>query len=461
MLPAKKFASKLASLSLSLGLGAALACGAGDAAFAAPKKDFKLAWSIYVGWMPWQWANDNGIVKKWADKYGIKIDVVQFNDYVELINQYTAGAFDALTVTNMDTVAVPAVGGVDSTAVIVGDFSNGNDAVILKDKTELAAIKGQKVNLVQFSVSHYLLDRALASIGLLEKDVTVVNTSDADMAAAFATPEVTAVTTWNPITSEILQRKDAHNVFNSSQIPGEIMDLAVANTKILADNPDFGKALAGIWYETHVDPERENAGGRGRARGHGQSVGNRSRRLRVAAEDDAHVLHAGRRRRLHEEPGAAEDDETRQRLPVRAWPAWRQRQKRRRDRDFIPRRLDHRRSGQDRPAFRHHLHGIRRYGAEIRARRRCASSPIGRTQRASLLLPAIPFILLIALYSFGSILRHAGNPDDKLLPRPRKPRGCGAARRHRARQAHRRDHPLVRHGGEPHAARPRDCLSQR
>jgi NitT/TauT family transport system substrate-binding protein len=150
----------------------------------------------------------------------------------------------------MDTVAVPAVGGVDSTAVIVGDFSNGNDAVILKDKTDLAAIKGQKVNLVQFSVSDYLLDRALASIGLLEKDVTVVNTSDADMAAAFATPEVTAVTTWNPITSEILQRKDAHNVFNSSQIPGEIMDLAVVNTKTLADNPDFGKALAGIWYET-------------------------------------------------------------------------------------------------------------------------------------------------------------------------------------------------------------------
>ncbi len=64
----------------------------------------------------------------------------------------------------MDTVAAPAVCGVDSTAVTVGDFSNGNDAVILKEKTDLAAIKDQKVNLVQFSVSHYLLDRALVSI---------------------------------------------------------------------------------------------------------------------------------------------------------------------------------------------------------------------------------------------------------------------------------------------------------
>jgi len=44
---------------------------------AAPKKDFKVAWSIYVGWMPWGYAADHGIVKKWADKYGIKIEVTQ------------------------------------------------------------------------------------------------------------------------------------------------------------------------------------------------------------------------------------------------------------------------------------------------------------------------------------------------------------------------------------------------
>jgi NitT/TauT family transport system permease protein len=37
-------------------------------------------------------------------------------------------------------------------------------------------------------------------------------------------------------------------------------------------------------------------------------------------------------------------------------------------------------------------------------------------RRAKILLPAIPFILLIAAYSIGSMLRHAGNPDDKLLP---------------------------------------------
>jgi NitT/TauT family transport system substrate-binding protein len=81
------------------------------AAEAAEKKDFKVAWSIYVGWMPWGYAADTGIVKKWADKYGITIEVKQFNDYVESINQYTAGAFDAVTLTNMDAVSIPAADG--------------------------------------------------------------------------------------------------------------------------------------------------------------------------------------------------------------------------------------------------------------------------------------------------------------------------------------------------------------
>lgn len=242
-------------------VGSALALSVSVAA-AAPKKDFKVGWSIYVGWMPWGYAADSGIVKKWADKYGITIDVKQFNDYVESINQYTAGAYDAVTITNMDALSIPAAGGVDTTALIVGDFSNGNDAVILKNKTKLTDIKGQNVNLVEFSVSHYLLARALESVKLAEKDVKVVNTSDADMAAAYKTADVTAVATWNPIVSEILNSPDAHKVFDSSQIPGEIMDLMVVNTEVVTENPAFGKALVGIWYETLAKMLADNADGK-------------------------------------------------------------------------------------------------------------------------------------------------------------------------------------------------------
>ena len=215
------------------------------------KDSFKIAWSIYVGWMPWGWAADNGIVKKWADKYGITIDVVQINDYVESINQYTAGGFDGCVMTNMDALTIPAVGGVDSTALIVGDFSNGNDGIVSKTVKSVAELKGQSINLVELSVSHYLLARALEKSGLAERDVTVVNTSDADIVSVFTgTGDVQHVVTWNPLLSEVAAFPGATELFNSSQIPGEIIDLMVANSKTLAENPAFGKALVGAWYET-------------------------------------------------------------------------------------------------------------------------------------------------------------------------------------------------------------------
>jgi len=214
------------------------------------KTEFKLAWSIYVGWMPWGYLETSGIMDKWADKYGIDVEIVQINDYVESINLYTAGQFDGVSATNMDTLSIPSGGGVDTTALIVGDFSNGNDAIIVKGSGDLASLKGQRVNLVELSVSHYLLARGLEKAGLSEADLGgVINTSDADMIAAYATDDVKAVVTWNPLVSEILSGPDATKLFDSSDIPGEIIDLMVVNTDTLRDNPDFGKAVTGAWYE--------------------------------------------------------------------------------------------------------------------------------------------------------------------------------------------------------------------
>ena len=221
------------------------------ACFSADRTSFNVAWSIYVGWMPWDYADHSGILKKWADKYGIKIKLTQINDYVESINQYTAGGFDACVMTNMDMLTIPAAGGVDSTALIVGDFSNGNDGVVLKGKGKtLADIKGQEVNLVELSVSHYLLVRALGSVGLRERDIKIVNISDADIVGAFSVPATTAVVTWKPQLSSVLASPNAQLAFDSSKIPGEIIDLMVVNTATLAAYPKLGKALVGAWYET-------------------------------------------------------------------------------------------------------------------------------------------------------------------------------------------------------------------
>lgn len=219
-------------------------------AHAAPKTQFNICWTIYAGWMPWEYAQAQGIVAKWAKKYGIAIQVTQLNDYVESLNQYTAGQFDGCTMTNMDALTVPAAGGVDSTALVAGSYSNGNDGIVLKGAGKTVKdLKGQNVHLVQFSVSHYLLARALDTAGLRERDLKVVNTSDADIAGAFATPKVQAVVTWNPQLATVAAAPGATRVFDSSQVPGEIIDLLVVNTATLKDNPALGKALTGAWFE--------------------------------------------------------------------------------------------------------------------------------------------------------------------------------------------------------------------
>lgn len=218
-------------------------------AHAEPKQQFNLAWSIYAGWMPWKYADESGIMKKWADKYGIEVKITQINDYVESINQFTAGQFDAVVLTSMDALSIPAAGGVDSTALIVGDYSSGNDGIVMKDSADMKTLKGQKINLVELSVSHYLLAHALESVGLSEKDVKVVNTSDADIVASFASKDVRNVVTWNPLLDEVAAVPGTHRVFDSSKIPGHIKDLTLTNSKTLADNPAFGKALVGAWYE--------------------------------------------------------------------------------------------------------------------------------------------------------------------------------------------------------------------
>lgn len=249
-----------------IGLAAALtvaACGkseekptASGVPSAAAKTEFNIAWSIYAGWMPWPYAAGAGIVKKIADKYGIKIKVTQINDYVESVNQYTAGKFDGVTVTNMDALTIPAAGGKDTTALIIGDYSNGNDGIVSKSAKSVAELKGQTINLVELSVSHYLLARALDGAGLKMSDVKTINTSDADIVSAFNTPDVKNVVTWKPQLSEVKKVAGATEIFNSSKIPGEILDLLVVDTATLKANPNFGKALVEIWYETMAIMEK-------------------------------------------------------------------------------------------------------------------------------------------------------------------------------------------------------------
>ncbi len=210
------------------------------------KDNFKFAWSHYTGWEPWAYIADKGIMKKWADKYGITVDVVLVNDYIESINLYTTGTYDGVTATNMDALTIPAVGGIDTTALIVGDYSNGNDGIVARNAKSIKDLKGREVRLVELSVSHYMLSRALDMNNMSERDLKVVNQSDADITAVYLSDNNGVAVTWNPPLQQIRNSKGSNLLFDSSKIPGEILDIAFVKTD--ADER-FKKALVGAWYE--------------------------------------------------------------------------------------------------------------------------------------------------------------------------------------------------------------------
>jgi NitT/TauT family transport system substrate-binding protein len=221
----------------------------------AQKPSFTVGWSVYAGWTPYHYMNKSGLLRKWADKYGITIQVKRF-DYAPSLDAFVAKNIDACTMTNMEALDMPAASGVPTTAILIGDYSNGNDALLVRGGLQLKDLPGKKMLLVQKTVSEYLFDRAMTINGLRDqiKRVRAINTSDSDIATAFiGDTSASAVVTWKPMVSQLAKQKGVTSLFDSSKIPGEILDLTVVRTEVL-NRPDgagqkFAKALTGAWYE--------------------------------------------------------------------------------------------------------------------------------------------------------------------------------------------------------------------
>ncbi len=157
--------------------------------------------------------------------------------------------------TNMEALDMPAAAGVDSTAIVVGDYSNGNDAVLVRNGLTFAKLPSVKVMLVQKTVSEYLLERGMVLNGQQAQlnKLHLINTSDSDIVPAFLNNSSNqAVVTWKPLVSQIVADKSVQSIFDSSKIPGEILDLLVVRTEVLKtpDGQKFAKAISGAWYET-------------------------------------------------------------------------------------------------------------------------------------------------------------------------------------------------------------------
>ena len=130
----------------------------------AQKPAFTVGWSVYAGWTPYHYLNKSGILRKWADKYGITIKVQRF-DYAPSLDAFVAKNIDACTMTNMEALDMPAASGVPTTAIVVGDYSNGNDALLVRNglQNTMHPLSSLTCDHCDHVTTHVLIDHQFAT----------------------------------------------------------------------------------------------------------------------------------------------------------------------------------------------------------------------------------------------------------------------------------------------------------
>lgn len=223
-----------------------------------PPPAFSLAWSEYPSWSVFGVAQDKKLIdgaegklgpieKKW----GVDI-VLKEAGYDSCLNMYSAKNCDAVCITNMDVLS-PALS-LKSVAILPTSTSAGADACIVVGIDSVQALRGHKVYGLENSVSEYCFSRNLELSGEKESDHQFTNMDPAAAAVAMQTKsqEHKAIMVWNPFVLQTLaDRKDARVLFDSSTIPGEIIDMVVMSEASL-DKPggkEFALAVIDTYYE--------------------------------------------------------------------------------------------------------------------------------------------------------------------------------------------------------------------
>ena len=234
------------------------AASAGGTAASGPTPVFSLAWSEYPSWSTFGVASDTGLIDGAEGKMGpietkYNVDIVlKQADYEPCMTMYATGDADAVCITNMD-VLNPALNR-KSTAILPTSTSDGADAVIVTpDVTTVDDLKGKPVYGLSQSVSEYMFVRNLELQGKDRKDFefTMKDPSAAAQAMQLKQGGYDAIAVWNPFVLQTLQsRPDTKVLFDSTTIPGEIVDMVVVGQDSLKKpgGDRFAMAVAEAYY---------------------------------------------------------------------------------------------------------------------------------------------------------------------------------------------------------------------
>lgn len=182
---------------------------------------------------------------------GLNVNIIQYSSLEDVARAFINGQVDGIGSTVVEAVDVAHSRKQEVRVVFATDFSIGGDVIITRNQiTELSQLRGQRIGFEFQSVGMYILARALEIGGLAWGDIQPCNTPQLRLGEALAAGELDAVVTYPPFSSKILSNQGMHVLFDSSDLPGEVVDVVTVDARLIEGHPDLPARLGKVWDRT-------------------------------------------------------------------------------------------------------------------------------------------------------------------------------------------------------------------
>lgn len=207
-----------------------------------PQTPLRIGINIWPGYEPLFLAKELGYYQ------GYPIELRDYPSATEISQAFRNGDIEVAGLT-MDESLLLAQTTPDIRIILITDFSNGADVLMAKPEIKtLPELKGRKIGVESNALGGYFLSRVLDKAGLSPKDIQAVSLGVSEHEQAYKQNLVDAVVTFEPVRSDLLEF-GAKILFDSSQIPKEIVDVLVVREQLLTQQRSALKLLIKGWFQ--------------------------------------------------------------------------------------------------------------------------------------------------------------------------------------------------------------------
>jgi NitT/TauT family transport system substrate-binding protein len=164
----------------------------------------------------------------WLDERHVRL--VELLSSTDTLRALAAGQLEAAMLT-LDEMLSARGDGVDLRAVLVLDVSHGGDVVLARPPLTLNSLAGRRVAVEDSAVGAIMLSALLAATGMRIEQVKKVSFSMDRSVAYFREGRADVIITVEPWASQ-LERLGARRIFDSTRIPGRIVDVLAVRADV-------------------------------------------------------------------------------------------------------------------------------------------------------------------------------------------------------------------------------------